>query len=96
LSWTALSGATSYDVVSGKLSTLRSSAGDYSQSTDRCLVNNQTVTMVDDSVTPPSGDAFWYLGRGANCGGPGSYDSTGSGQSALRDAQVAASGSACP
>jgi hypothetical protein len=96
LSWTALSGATSYDVVRGKLSTLRSSGGDYSQSTDRCLLNNQAATMVDDSSTPPSGDAFWYLGRGANCAGVGSYDSTGSLQSALRDAQVAASGNGCP
>ena len=96
LSWTAVVGATSYDVVSGKLSTLRSSGGDYSQSTDRCLLNNQSLTTVDDTATPSAGDAFWYLARAANCGGVGSYDSGSLNQSAARDAQIEASGLACP
>lgn len=96
LSWVAVVGATGYDVVSGDLSTLRSSGGDFSMAVDRCLANNRTTTALSVPGGPPAGEGFWYLVRGENCGGRGPCDSGGPMQSGLRGAEVAASENDCP
>jgi hypothetical protein len=96
LSWSPLAGATSYDIVRGSLATLRSFAGNYTASVNGCLGNNSPGPTVSDTSVPPSGDANWYLIRGVNCGGGGSYDEGVASQSGARDAEIAASSSACP
>ena len=94
LSWTALSGATSFDVVQGGLSALRSSSGDFQSATQACIADNLTGTSFSTGGTPSAGDGYWFLVRGGNCGGAGTYDD-GS-QVASRDTGIIASGNDCP
>ena len=96
LSWTALPGATSYDIVQGGLTALRSTSGNFQSATQACIANNTTATSFTTSGTPNAGDGFWFLVRGENCGGKGSYDSGAPRQVGLRDAEIAASGHDCP
>ena len=96
LSWNALSGATSFDVVRGGLSVLRSSNGNFQSATQACLVNDTTATSFTATGTPSVGDGFWFLVRAGNCGGHGTYDSDGPTQTGLRDPEIAASGNDCP
>jgi hypothetical protein len=95
LNWSVGAGATGTDIVSGSLGGLRTSGGDFSASTTACLGDNRTSTStLDHGVSPPGGE--WYLVRGQNCGGNGSYDGTTPPQSGSRDSEIAASGNACP
>ena len=96
LAWAVFQGATSYDVVRGGLATLRGFAGDFTPSVNACVVNNTAATAAADPSVPGSGDAWWYVVRGVNCGGAGSYDSGSPRQAGSRDAEIAASGAACP
>ncbi len=97
LSYPALAGAGWYEIVRGDLSTLSSSSGNFTSATDACVTDNDTTTTVTVSGTPiPSpADGYWYLVRGVNCKGKGTYDSGGTAQSGLRDAEVAGSGNDC-
>jgi hypothetical protein len=96
LSWTAPARTTGFDVVTGELSVLRSTGGDYTLATATCLTDNRTSTSLTYSVTPPAGDGSWFLVRPANCGGPGDYESGGSMQVGPRSAAIDASGNQCP
>ncbi len=96
LSWSALEGATVFDAVKGSLGALRQSGGDFSSAILSCLADDTSSTTADDTENPLEGDGFWYLVRGVSCGGPGTYDDGGAGQIAGRDAEIAASASACP
>jgi hypothetical protein len=96
LSWGSTPGATAYDLIAGDLGALRGSGGDFSVATEACLSTHRTTRLLSHPDTPGPGEAFWYLVRGENCGGKGSYDSGGGVQVGLRDAEVAASGSDCP
>ena len=96
LSWTALSGATSFDIVRGSLSALRSSNGNFQSATQACLADDTIATSFAASGTPSAGDGFWFLVRGGNCGGHGTYDADGPTQIGLRDTEIAASGHDCP
>ncbi len=97
LSWTAASDATGYDTVRGSLGTLRSSAGNFATSVDLCIANDQRGASSTDSAAPPAGSGYWYLVRPVNaCSGSGSYDEPIPPQQGLRDAEIAASGLACP
>ena len=96
LTWQSSVGATGYDLVKGDLVTLRSSTGNFALATDSCLANDPTTTMLLYSNTPAPGQGFWFLVRGENCGGKGSYDSGAPRQVGLRDAEIAASGHDCP
>jgi len=51
---------------------------------------------VADATVPATGAGFWYLVRGGNCGGAGSYNEPAASQSGSRDGEIAASASACP
>jgi hypothetical protein len=63
--------ATNYDAARGLLSALRSS-GTFSGAT--CLANDLADTPYDDaSASPPVGDGYWYLVRGQNACGTGTY-----------------------
>jgi len=94
LSWTAQSGASTYDVVQGGLSALRGSGGNFHSAIQACVVDNTAGTSFTVSGTPSVGDGFWILVRGGNCGGTGTYDDGT--QVGSRDAEIAASGNQCP
>ena len=96
LQWTGVTGATGFDIVSGDLAALRSSGGDFSSATVLCQDDNRTTTNLLDSSALAAGQAVWFLVRGQNCGGSGAYESAGSSQVGVRDAEVAASGNDCP
>ena len=97
LVWSPRSNVTWYDSVSGKLSTLHASHGDFTQSTLRCLASKFLDTQVAIPGAPPQpGDGFWFLVRGGNCRGRGSYDEGTPSQIGSRDAEIAASPSSCP
>jgi hypothetical protein len=95
LQWSPLACALSYDVVRGNLTTLRSTGGNYALATAACLADDTTLTSLDDpKPTTPSG--LWFLVRGNGCGG-GSYDDGATPSlPQSRDAEIAASGAACP
>ncbi|MBZ5639892.1 MAG: S8 family serine peptidase, partial [Acidobacteriia bacterium] len=96
LNWTAVSGATWYDVVRGTLSVLQSSGGNFTTATDSCSSNDQVGTSYTDGSVPALGDGYWYLVRAGNCAGQGTYDEGQPSQIGSRDAEIAASGHACP
>ena len=96
LSWTAISGATSYDIIQGGLVALRNSNGNFQSAVQACVANNLTTTSFTATGTPSAGDGFWFLVRGANCGGKGTYNSGSPRQVGSRDAGIAASGNDCP
>lgn len=96
LSWGTIAGATGYDVVKGDLTTLRSSGGNFALATNACLSNNRTTTSMPYSNVPTPGEGHWFLVRGENCGGKGTFDSAATHQVGLRDAEIAASGNDCP
>jgi hypothetical protein len=96
ITWSAISGADRYDVVRGGVAKLQSTAGDFKNATFACLANDLTATTVSDATDPSVGDGFWYLVRPVTCNAAGTYDGSLSSQSGLRDAEIAASGAACP
>jgi len=88
--------ATSYDVVRGDVGMLRASGGDFTAAIDSCVANDWPATSVTAGGPPLTGEGFFYLVRGVNCGGVGSYDSGGGDQVGLRDAEIDASVLALP
>jgi hypothetical protein len=96
LTWPTVPVATGYDVVKGSVVALRSSAGNFTTSTIACLGNNLAAATADDTATVPAGQGFWYLVRAVSCGGSASYNSGSASQIGSRDAEIAASASACP
>jgi hypothetical protein len=85
ISWAPLAGATAYDLVRGDLNTLRSTGGDYGLATDRCIAANTIGTSATDSDTPAVGYGFYFLLRGENCGGVGTYNEGTPSQPGNRD-----------
>jgi hypothetical protein len=81
--------------VRGSLVTLRSSGGDFALPTvtQVCAANNRTETFWIPAETPATGEGVWYLVRSQP---GGSYDGGAGSQSGSRDAEIAASGNACP
>ena len=96
ISWPVIVDATAYDLTRGDLGLLRSTGGDFSAATDLCLVSKEPVTLHADGGVPAVGEGYWYLARGASCGGLGSYDSAGPGQIGSRDAEVDVAPNSCP
>ena len=96
LTWPAVAAATGYDLVTGGLQALRSSGGNFSTATTQCLADDLPATSFDDAAIPALGQGFFYLIRAVNCGGGNSYNSGSPSQIGLRDAEIAASGHACP
>ena len=96
LSWTALSGATTYDLVQGGLAALQGSHGNFQFATQACIADKTTGTSYTTVGTPSVGDGYWFIVRGANCGGKGTYNSGSPKQVGSRDSGIAASGNDCP
>ncbi len=95
LSWSVVDGATGHDMVVGDLNTLRATGGDFGAATQTCLANDLTTTSASHTAAPVIGEAFWFITRGVNCGGSGTYDSLSGGQAAGRDATINGSPVAC-
>ena len=95
IEWGGLPDATHYQVVRGDLTILRESQGDFTQATDNCLEGELTMTITEADGNPGPGEGFWYLVRGVNNDGNGSYDSGGSSQIGWRDPEMAACGQDC-
>jgi hypothetical protein len=93
--WGAVTGADRYDVLRGDLAKLHSSAGDFAFSSQACVANDGTVTNFAETDPGPT-PGMWYLVRAVNCASAGSYDEPGGRQVQSRDAEIAASGVACP
>jgi hypothetical protein len=72
---------------------LRTTLGDFSITTESCLLENGHSTSLSDPAVPAAGQGFWYLQRAvlSVAGSTGSYDEPGS----FRDAGIAASPNAC-
>jgi len=69
LGWNDAGDATGYDVVGGRMSTLRAVSGDFAGSTDACLASDHTATGLTVAGTPAAGEVFWFLVRPMNCAG---------------------------
>jgi hypothetical protein len=96
LVWTSLPCAAAYDVVRGSLGSLRSTLGNFSAATQACVVNDLPGSTVDDPSPTAFGGSF-YLVRTAGCPAAGTYDDlTVVSVAGPRDAEIAASGAACP
>jgi len=93
--WASIGGAAGYDVVRGDLGALLSTEGDYADpaATQICLANDRGETGWVHSEIPTPGQAVWYLVRRTP---GGTYDEGSPSQSGTRDAEIAASGNACP
>lgn len=96
VNWSTLIVAQTYDVTRGSLGALRSTAGDFTSSTNLCLGNDIAASAVVDAAVPEAGAGFWYLVRGSNCAGAGTYDDPAASRAGPRDAAIAASAGACP
>jgi cysteine-rich repeat protein len=95
LSWTAVLLATGYDVVRGDLGLLRSGGGNFTTATAECLANDQAATTLGYAAVPAPGSGSFFLMRGSNCSGSGTYDTASPDQVGSRDAEVDASGVSC-
>ena len=94
LEWIPVPEAVAYDVGWGDLGTLRST-GDFYFATEGCLTENELGPAAFDPVLPAPGDGYWYLVRGVNCGGAGSYDSMAPEQVGPRDEPIGDSSLDC-
>jgi N-acetylneuraminic acid mutarotase len=96
MSWSTVSNTTGYDVLRGDLQSLLGSGGDFTTAIRACLANDSTATSMAATDTPPAGGGSFYLVRGINCGGNGTYDSGSSSQVGSRDSGINASPNSCP
>jgi hypothetical protein len=63
--------ATVHDVLRGNLSQLPVGMGP----SETCLLDGTSLATATDSSAPPPGSGYWYLIRGRNACGTGSYGS---------------------
>lgn len=94
LSWTAMPGATGYDVVYGDLAAMRNLSGSFAVATLGQIVCGTGSLLVTQSGSPAPGQGSWFLERDRSGGVPGTYDD-GS-QRSPRDPGITASGNDCP
>jgi len=95
ITWSAGAGAQSYDVVRGRITSPGVSPFG-AATTDACVVPATSATNVAFTADPPPGEAWWFLARGRNCGGAGTWDSGASSQAGPRDAGIDAAPLTCP
>jgi len=94
--WDAEPAATSYDLVKGDLSLLRSSFGDFGISQLGCVEDDGPGLQAADSAQPLPGHGFYYLTRATNCASDtGSYDTTDSGLTESRDPELQGLAAVC-
>jgi hypothetical protein len=99
LVWPATANAVGYDVVRGDLPILRGTQGSWELAIAECVANNVAGTQLAHTLSPGSGESFFYLVRAVLAGGPLSYDGYQFGatrQVGSRDAGIALAADACP
>ena len=96
LEWTRPDDAFRFDLVRGDLTLLIQTQGDFTQATTVCLADDTFQTEFEDADEPSVGGGFWYVVRGDNYDGNGTYDSLSASQVGSRDAEINASTFACP
>ena len=74
-SWSASTYATQYDVVRGSTEAFPVGPG----GGDEVCFDNLAGTSLNDSTIPATGTGFWYLSRGANACGIGTWGNATSG-----------------
>jgi hypothetical protein len=89
LSWTDLPGSSAFDLLHGDVTTLRTAVDAFEASTIGCVSERRSMLSATFADEPTPGQGYWFLVRGANCGGNGSYDDE-------RDEAISDSGRDCP
>ena len=95
LAWSAVAGASGYDLLRGDVATLVTGQGNFGAAVDACLANDSAALTGTDADMPPLDGAFFYILRAVNCGG-GTWDEGDAAQVAPRGPSIATSPSACP
>ncbi len=96
LSWTAVDGATGYDVVEGDLQALVGSGGAFDAAVDQCLADDSAATSIPHTGVPVAGQGIWFVVRGVSGATDMTYDCPGPSLIGSRDVGIDASSSACP
>ncbi len=94
LGWDSLPDATGYDVVQSDLRALLSNGGVFTPAIQGCLANDLGESALVLSGSPAGGTGFFYLVRGVNCSGPGTYDEAGR-EVGSRDTEIDAAPLSC-
>jgi hypothetical protein len=87
------------DLVRGNLIALRAASGNYTGTVSTCLGNNVNANAVVDGTNPGAGGATYFLVRptvAPFCNQTPGYTTNHPKEAAGRDAEIAASGNACP
>jgi hypothetical protein len=93
--WSRLEETSTYDVVRGDLTVLRSGGGFFA-AIDECLADNHDGSSLPFEMDPDPGEGYWVLSRSVSSGRNGTYDSGGWSQVAGRDESILLSGLDCP
>lgn len=98
LLWSDLPGLNlvGFDVVSGDLNTLGSTAGDFAMATMGCVENDWPDTTLSHGADPGMGAGIWYLVAPVLSNGTKTYDTLSSSQAEPRDFEIGVSGVDCP
>jgi hypothetical protein len=77
MQWNVEVSSAAYDIARGDIKLLRDNAGDFSASSPSCLENNSADNQTTDTDEPVgSGEGYYYLVRGTNATGNGTWGST--------------------
>ncbi len=74
IGWSATEGATAFDVLRGSVLGLPVGS---SPASETCLADAVAETTASDASVPAEGEGYWYLVRGKNACGSGSWGSEG-------------------
>ncbi|MGH2628042.1 MAG: hypothetical protein ACRDHY_15490 [Anaerolineales bacterium] len=96
LSWDPVAEAKAYDIVTGDLRALRTSAGGFLEAMRGCLADDTQETALTIDGAPGARETWFFLGRTVHAGGNGSYDSGSPAQIGLRDPGINAATLSCP
>ncbi len=96
LEWIRPDDAFRFDLVRGDLTLLIQTQGDFTQATTVCLADDAFQTEFEDADEPAQGQGFWYVVRGGNRDGDGTYNSLSASQQGDRDSEINASPFSCP
>ena len=95
LEWSHAAGADVFDLTRGSLTSLHGTGGDFSAAGSACIANDTAGRTATDAASPPAGEIYFYLPRGVNCAGRGTYDAGEPTQVGTRAALDGAA-NACP
>ncbi|MEE9230533.1 MAG: hypothetical protein V3U86_07485, partial [Acidobacteriota bacterium] len=97
LGWSEIPEAHAYDVVTGDLTRLNRSGGDFSEAVVACVADDHPANeLLFEQEGPEPGSGFWILVRSVHAGGNGTYDSDSRSQVGTRDPGIDAAPLACP